>query len=243
MEAASLWAFSALSLTVALTPGASWLYVMNARVCDGTAGATAAIAGNATGILCHTLLAAVGLSAALRYSTPLFLAVKLLGALYLVWLAIDTIRKSTAQSARSDNYAPNSLARIWRNGMLMNLLNPKAALLLLAVLPQFIDTTGEQAMLHFALLGSIHAAIASCVLTAVAMLTDAAGRRIVPSAARERMFRWVIGIIMLGFAGALLMMAPPAGASAPAYAASASYPRFDASHRSIVASDKPLRRA
>lgn len=204
MEAANLWAFSALSLTVALTPGASWLYVITARVRDGTAGATAAIAGNATGILGHTLLAAIGLSAALRYSAPLFLGVKLLGALYLAWLAIDTIRRHPHRPDEPDDPGPGSLSRIWRNGVLMNLLNPKAALLLLAVLPQFIDASDEPAALRFALLGGIHAAIASGVLTAVATVTKVAGRRIALSPARERVFRWIIGAIMLGFAGMLL---------------------------------------
>jgi len=206
VAATNLWAFSVLSLTVALTPGASWLYVITARVRDGAAGATAAIAGNATGILCHTLLAAIGLSAALRYSAPLFSGVKLLGALYLVWLAVDTIRRPPRQSTDADVHERRALSRVWRNGVLMSLLNPKAALLLLAVLPQFVDVTSAQATLRFALLGGIHAAIASGVLTAVATIMGAAGRRIAPSAARERTFRWIIGLIMLGFAGALLWM-------------------------------------
>ena len=209
MEPTGLWAFCALSLTVALTPGASWLYIITARARDGANGAAAAIAGNATGILGHTLMTATGLAAALRYSAPVFIGIKLLGALYLAWLAVETIRSRPRKVATADqNPNPRSLTDIWRAGMLMNLLNPKAAMLLLAALPQFVVAGSTQATSTFFLLGGIHALTASAVLTGVAIVSARAGRYLSPSAGLEQTFRWLAGAILMGFAVALLLMTP-----------------------------------
>lgn len=181
-----------------MSPGASWLYVIANTVNRGPAGSRAAIAGNATGILCHGVLAAMGLSALVAYSSDVYSTLRWLGGLYLIVLAIRTIRTpSPFVRTGSDGVELSSLL-IYRGGILMNLLNPKVALLIVALLPQFVSAEDGALLPQILTLGAIHAAIASTVLTIVSWLTSRAAPLFYESPKLERAFRWISGGVLFG---------------------------------------------
>jgi threonine/homoserine/homoserine lactone efflux protein len=181
-----------------MSPGASWLYVISNTVNRGPAGSRAAIAGNATGILCHGVLAAMGLSALVAYSSDVYSTLRWLGGLYLIVLAIRTIRTPSPFVRTCSDGVQLSSFLIYRGGILMNLLNPKVALLMVALLPQFVSAEDGALLPQILTLGAVHAAIASTVLTIVSWLTSRAAPLFYESPKLERTFRWISGGLLFG---------------------------------------------
>ena len=190
--------FAGVSLAIGMSPGASWLYVIANTVNRGPAGSRAAIAGNATGILCHGVLAAMGLSALVAYSSDVYSTLRWLGGLYLIVLAIRTIHTPSPFVRTGSEGVELSSLLIYRGGILMNLLNPKVALLMVALLPQFVSAEDGSLIPQILTLGAVHAAIASTVLTIVAMLTSRAAPLFYESPKLERAFRWISGGVIFG---------------------------------------------
>ncbi|WP_223198383.1 LysE family translocator [Solihabitans fulvus] len=133
-------------------------------------------AGTATGLCVHATLAAIGLSALVMQSAKAFTAVKLVGALYLVWLGITTFR-----AARRRPSAPTRLPWTGHGGYLQgflgNVLNPKAAGVYLTLVPQFVDSGGSVAG-QIAVLAVAHVAVAVSWLTVWTFVVAAARRTI-----------------------------------------------------------------
>ena len=195
--AASVIGFAGVSLAIALSPGASWLYVISNTVSHGKGSGRAAIAGNATGILCHGILAAIGLSALVAYSAEVYATLRWLGGLYLMYLAVRTIRTPSPFVRNTETREPLSAFLIYRGGILMNLLNPKVALLMVALLPQFIAIEGSLLSQTLSL-AVLHAVIASAVLSVVSWMSSHAAPLFHESPRLERGFRWVSGGVLFG---------------------------------------------
>jgi len=190
--------FAGASLAIALSPGASWLYVISSAVSEGVSAGRAAIAGNATGILCHAIFAALGISALVAYSANVYATVRWLGAIYLIVLAIRTIRSPSPFTRQATGAAPSPLSTIYRQGIVMNLLNPKVALLMVALLPQFVSADSGHVHFQVLILGSVHAGIATIVLTVVATVSMRAAPLFYESPKLERIFRWLSGGVLFG---------------------------------------------
>jgi threonine/homoserine/homoserine lactone efflux protein len=139
-DLATLIPFLIASLTLNLTPGADMTYVIARSAGQGPAAGISSALGIAAGSFLHSVFAAVGLSALVMQSEIAFQIVKYAGAAYLVYLAWKAWRSggvAAVQTAR----LPASLSRIFLEGLLTNLLNPKVALFILAFLPLFVDPT------------------------------------------------------------------------------------------------------
>jgi threonine/homoserine/homoserine lactone efflux protein len=138
------WAFVATSMLLILTPGIDTALVTRNTVAANVIGGWFTACGIANGILIHTLAAGLGLSAILMTSSRLFEVVKIIGAVYLIFLGISSLRnrqdKQTFHGELQDNPGRLSPIRLYRQGILTNLLNPKVALFFLTFLPQFTDT-------------------------------------------------------------------------------------------------------
>jgi threonine/homoserine/homoserine lactone efflux protein len=147
----------------------------------------------------HVLAAVVGLSALLAASAEAFTAVKILGAVYLVWLGIRTLL--TADDRIGGRRAERTLARTYRQGVVVNVLNPKTALFFLAFLPQFVDPHGSTRG-QLALLGAIFVVIALTSDLAWALVAGTAGAVLRSSRTFLRAQRYVSGTIFVGL-GAL----------------------------------------
>lgn len=176
IDLAGATGFAAVSLAIALAPGPSWVYVISSTVRQGRMVGLVAVAGNATGIACHVTAAACGLSAVLHYSATLYTAVRWIGSLYLMFLAIRIIRERSTSAIPQQGCDKKTFRRVYCDGVLVNVLNPKVSLLMLALLPQFVSPALGHAIAQIAILGGLHVVIASTVLTLIAgVVTRAAG--------------------------------------------------------------------
>jgi len=163
------WAlFVAASLLLIATPGQDMILVMSRSVAHGVAAGVATAAGVSVGLVGHTVLATLGLGALLRTSEWLFVALKLLGAAYLVWLGVQQLRARATALALSAG-APRSTARSFVDGALSNLSNPKIAIFYFAFLPQFVPAQAEHPALSVFTLGLAFAALTFVVKGPVAL--------------------------------------------------------------------------
>ncbi|MCE9668059.1 LysE family translocator [Myxococcus stipitatus] len=151
-EPTRLVAFLLAGIALNLTPGPDTMYVLARSVGQGRGAGFVSALGIAVGCLFHIAAATLGLSALLATSAVAFTVVKWVGALYLVWLGIQMLRSKAGPDAVR-GLAPASLWRIFRDGVVTNVLNPKVALFFLAFLPQFVDPTRGSTGLQFVLLG------------------------------------------------------------------------------------------
>jgi threonine/homoserine/homoserine lactone efflux protein len=147
------------SLVVIVTPGQDMVLVMSRSLGQGPRAGIATAAGVSVGLLGHTVLATLGLGAVLRASELLFTGLKFVGAAYLVYLGVRLLRQSAA-GLELQLASTRSLRRLFVEGALSNLSNPKVALFYFAFLPQFVLAPGENPTLSLLVLG-----VAFAVLT------------------------------------------------------------------------------
>ena len=145
-------------LLLNMMPGPDSLLIMLRSGSQGWRAGSVAALGIGTGTMVHVLAAALGLSALLSASAELFAIIKLMGALYLVYLGVSLLRQGVSSPVASEpavSLPALSYGRIFRQGLLTNVLNPKVALFFLAFVPQFIDPAAPQKAMAFIVLGCI----------------------------------------------------------------------------------------
>jgi len=189
--------FATVSLMLALIPGPSWVYVISTTIGRDRRTGLIAVLGNATGIACHVLAVAAGLSAVLSYSANFFHAVKWVGAIYLIYLGIQTMWQAADTASSLPEAPPRPTLRVFGHGVLVNLLNPKVALVMLALLPQFVNPTAGLVPAQIVLIGLVHAVIASIVLVAVVLGASEANRRLSSAPRWIRIFRTIAGLTLV----------------------------------------------
>lgn len=128
--------FVVTAVTLNLYPGPDTLYILGRSAAQGRMAGLVSALGIASGALVHSVLGALGLSALLMTSATAYQVVKWAGAAYLIYLGLGMLSARTGQGVRTT--PPQSLGRIYRQGLLANLLNPKVALFFLALIPQFV---------------------------------------------------------------------------------------------------------
>jgi threonine/homoserine/homoserine lactone efflux protein len=155
-DPATVAQFALATLIIAITPGPDMTLFVGRALSQGRAAGLACMAGAMTGILIHTLLVSLGLSALIVASPQAFLALKVFGAAYLIWLAFQAIRHGSAFSPQMQaDAARHSLLRNWATGLAIDLLNPKVLLFFMTFLPQFVspdDAYAPQKLLFLGLL-------------------------------------------------------------------------------------------
>ena len=150
----SLLVFIGAGLLLNITPGPDVLYIVGRSIGQGRVAGLVSVLGISTGCLFHVASAALGLSA-LMLALPLaYDAVRYAGAAYLVWLGVRAIT-SKSSPLHVQRVDPERLGRVFQQGVLTNMLNPKVALFFLAFLPQFTDPARGPVPLQIALLGLI----------------------------------------------------------------------------------------
>src|SRR5215211_415546 len=136
--------FLAAGFLLNLTPGPDTLYILGRSMAQGREAGVASAFGISLGSIFHTFAAAFGLSAILAGSAQAFVAIKLLGGAYLVFLGIKMILDRRRELALPSNFRRGTTLAAFRQGVLTNILNPKVALFFLAFLPQFIDPASNR---------------------------------------------------------------------------------------------------
>ena len=191
-----LLAFILASALLGITPGPDIIYVLVRGAAQGPKAGIAAAAGLATGIVGHTVFAVVGLTALLAASATAFTMVKLAGAAYLVYLGIRMFSGSDRIDLSGDGET-KPLAAIYRQTILMNLLNPKVGLFFLAFLPQFVDPAAGPAAPQFALLGVIFMAVSFVVMAGAGIAGGQLRRWLATSENASRRIQYAAGTVLV----------------------------------------------
>lgn len=145
--------FLATGIILNLTPGPDTFYILGRGMAQGRGAAVASALGIGTGSLVHTLAAALGLSALIAASATAFLAVKLAGAAYLVFLGARMLLQRSSAVGIPETFDSSGFVAVFRQGLITNVLNPKVALFFLAFMPQFIASDSPSKFAAFVTLG------------------------------------------------------------------------------------------
>jgi threonine/homoserine/homoserine lactone efflux protein len=166
--------FITISWALIIAPGPDMLYVITRGMTHGRRAGILSAIGVICGILVHTTAAALGLTLIFQTSAFAFLAVKYLGAIYLIYLGLKAWRDKSSFSLQTSLSTVSSHQLFWQ-GVLSNVLNPKIAIFFLAFLPQFVDKESGQVTLQLILLGLTFACFGLCFLVAVGYSSGAIG--------------------------------------------------------------------
>ncbi len=158
MSDAQLVLFVVTSLVVIVTPGQDMILVMSRSITQGSAAGVATAAGVSTGLLGHTLLAGLGLGSILLASETLFVVLKLVGAAYLIYLGVRLLLTGAA-SFELVGLRAAPLRRLFVEGALSNLSNPKIAIFYFAFLPQFMAADTQHPTRLLLMLGAVFSAL------------------------------------------------------------------------------------
>jgi threonine/homoserine/homoserine lactone efflux protein len=203
--------FVASGILLNLTPGADTLYIVTRATTLGRkAGAVAAL-GIAAGCCLHIVAAGLGLSALLATSAAAFTAVKLAGAAYLIYMGIVLWRTGPRSPLAAAPLPAAPLQRIFVQGALTNVLNPKVALFFLAFLPQFVDRGGTHRLAAFLLLGTVFNTTGLVWNLFVAWSSAGIGRRIHGLPVRMQALHRIAGAVFVALGIKLALTARQAG--------------------------------
>ena len=206
----NLLSFALLSLVLVLSPGPDTLLILRNALNTGPIDAWWTAAGVQAGLIVHTSLSIIGLSAVLAASPTFFHSLGFVGGLYLGWLGYQTLTSPLVEVARRSLRARSRTAA-FRDGMLCNLLNPKVLLLFIGLMPNFVDAASPLSQqLQLVVLGATLLVInilwqfLGLVMAANALLNFLSHAR------REKTMQWILGGILLLFSISLLIDHLPA---------------------------------
>ncbi|MEH2548730.1 threonine/homoserine/homoserine lactone efflux protein [Bradyrhizobium sp. AZCC 2262] len=195
------------ALIVAAVPGPGIFYVAARTLSGGKRAGIASTFGTALGGLVHVIAGAVGVSALILASAELFTALKFAGAVYLVWLGLKTFRE--ARDLLPQQAIAAGTQRVFREGVLVEALNPKTAAFFLAFIPQFIDPAGYVAF-QFIILGLISVALNTLADVVVVMMAASARAGLTRNPNLLQRLRQGSGLFIAGLGISLALARRPA---------------------------------
>jgi threonine/homoserine/homoserine lactone efflux protein len=197
--------FAIATLVIALTPGPDMTLFVGRAISHGRTAGFAAMFGAMTGIMVHTTLVALGLSALIVAAPQAFMALKIGGALYLLWLAYQAIRYGSAFKPQTDTAAAVPLSRHYMTGILINLLNPKIILFFMTFLPQFVSASDPHAPGKLIFLGVMFIVVSLPVVVPIILAADKVAVFLKESPKATRVIDWLFAGIFSAFAVKILM--------------------------------------
>lgn len=203
-DATHLTAFALVALGLVLTPGPNMIYLVSRSVCQGRAAGLISLAGIGLGFILYMLCAAFGISALALTVPYAYDALRIAGALYLLYLAWQALKPGGRSPFQLRELAPDSPRRLFAMGLLTNLLNPKAAMLYLSLLPQFVAPGHGSVLWQSVALGFTQIAIS---LSMNAMIVLGAGSIAAFLGGRplwQAMQRWLMGTVLASLAVRML---------------------------------------
>lgn len=199
VTAERLTAFAGVAFGMAAMPGPNMLYVLSRSMAQGRSAGLVSLAGIMGGFVVYLACTVLGITALLLAVPHAFTGLRVAGALYLLWLAWGTLRGG-GLALQPRPLAPQPAHRLFASGVLTNLLNPKAAVLYLSLLPQFIDPTAGSVLQQGLVLGLTQMAISFCVNGSVVWGAGGAAALLRARPAWVRVQRWVMASVFCGLA-------------------------------------------
>src|SRR6202011_1249720 len=196
----SLLGFALVSLGMVLTPGPNMIYLISRSITQGPAAGIVSLGGVALGFVFYMLCAAFGITALLFAVPYAYDALRLGGALYLLWLAWQVLKPNGRSPFQVRELPVDGPRKLFAMGFLTNLLNPKIAMLYLALLPQFIDPAQGSVLVQSIVFGSIQIVISVSVNALIALTAGSITGFLGTRPAWLKAQRWLMGTVLAGFA-------------------------------------------
>ncbi|GAB3598466.1 LysE family translocator [Kineococcus gypseus] len=201
-------------LGLALTPGPNMMYLVSRSISQGWRAGMTSLCGTAVGFVVYMVMANLGLAAVFLIVPWLFIALKIAGAAYLLRLAWTTLRPGGKSLFETRELARDSFGKLFRAGLLTNLLNPKVAILYLALIPQFTDPAAGSVVAQGFQLGGIQILVGVAVNGAIIFAAGSVATFLQRKPAWMRWQKWVTGTL-LGAIGVKLAIDAPTPAAVP----------------------------
>ena len=196
----TLIAFVFATSVLALSPGPDNIYVLMQSIVNGTKFGIATVCGLISGCLLHTTLVAFGVSAIIKQNDALYLAIKCFGAAYLLYLAYK-VYKSDAKVELDNNTAPKkSLWQLFKQGVIMNVLNPKVSIFFLAFFPGFLFSQTLSTVKQFYVLGLLFMATSFIIFSGIAILAGFISNYLKKNKKIGVVLKWLQIIVFIGIA-------------------------------------------
>lgn len=203
-DTANILGIALIALGMVLTPGPNMIYLVSRSICQGPMAGLISLGGVALGFVFYMLCAAFGITA-LVFAVPYaYDALRLTGAAYLLWLAWQALKPGGRSAFEVKKLPEDSPRRLFLMGLVTNLLNPKAAMLYLSLLPQFIDPTAGNVFMQSIVLGltqiSISLAVNACIALAAGSIALLLIRKPVYAQIQRYFMGTVLGILAIRMA-------------------------------------------
>lgn len=183
-----------------LSPGPDIIYVMVQGMANGKKHGIVTALGLATGIIIHTSLVAFGVSAIIKSSETLFFIIKLFGAAYLFYLAYQVYRSNPQIAYSSEGIKQKPLFRLFKQGFIMNVLNPKVTIFFLAFFPGFLWEPNGNTVLQFYILGGVFMLQTILIFGSVALLAGKISNYLKQHERSGLVLKWLQIIVFVGIA-------------------------------------------
>ncbi len=195
-----LLTFSFATAALALSPGPDNIFVLIQSIAHGKRYGFATIAGLMTGCLVHATLLAFGVSAIIKENDSFFFIIKLFGAIYLLYLAFQVFRSDGTISLSNDRVPKKSIGQLFKQGFIMNVLNPKVTIFFLAFFPGFLFSETMSTVIQFYVLGLLFIAVSSLIFGAIAILSGVISDRILKNTNVGIILKWLQIVVFVGIA-------------------------------------------
>jgi len=166
----TLLSFALATTALAISPGPDNMYVLTQSIVNGKKYGLATVYGLISGCIVHTTLLAFGVSIIIKESESLFFALKLFGAIYLIYLAYKVYKSDASIAFSEDNVAKKSTTQLFKQGFIMNVLNPKVSIFFLAFFPGFLFSDSISTVIQFYVLGFIFMFVSLLIFSTIAIL-------------------------------------------------------------------------
>lgn len=200
-ELSNLVAFALVSLGMVLTPGPNMVYLISRSICQGRMAGLISLGGVALGFVFYMLCAALGITALLIAVPYAYDALRIAGALYLLYLAWQAVRPGGRSAFQVRDLPRDGPRRLFAMGFVTNLLNPKIAIMYLSLLPQFISPADHGSVLtQSLLLGFVQIAVSISVNALIAIMAGSIAAFLAGRPLWQVAQRWLMGTVLAGLA-------------------------------------------
>lgn len=196
LTASELAWFALVALALVLTPGPNMIYCISRTLCQGRAAGMVSLGGVALGFVVHLLGASFGLSALLLAAPLAFTAIKVAGALYLLWLAWQAVKPGGLSPFETRSLPHDPPRKLFLMGFMTNLLNPKVAMFYLSFFPQFLHPERGQVLLQSLSLGAVQIAVSLAINTVIIFFAAGLAVFLNRNIAWMRVQRYVMGSVL-----------------------------------------------
>lgn len=190
---------------LAISPGPDNIYVLMQSITNGKKFGLATVAGLISGCLVHTTLLAFGVSAIIKANATLFFAIKFFGAIYLIYLAYKVYVSSSEVKLSANGVQKKTTRELFKQGFIMNVLNPKVAIFFLAFFPGFLFSTTLSTVVQFYVLGGIFMLVSGIIFSVLAFLSGTISSYIIKIKSIGIVLKWLQIVVFLAIAIYLLI--------------------------------------